>query len=183
MKQKRESTLLLFFVLIIFLGGILAGVLVVQQPQDIRKRADTTPTPQVTTPPLTLDPFTNDKKETSPTFTITGTSSPYTQITLEIPQDNVFVNLTTDENGAWRFIITKSLTKGPKELKVTATGADGGMTTYSESFTVVSKGFPSWIWLILGLILAIAAFIIIRRRTNEPPPTILESQETTLPST
>lgn len=141
------------------------------------------PTPFPSTPkstPITLlvRAFTNSKKEAPPTFTLSGSTSPNTQISIEILPDGVFGTAVADENGQWRYIITKKLTPGKKELRVTATDVKGVSSTYNESFTVAGGGFGTWAWTILGLAIAIVIFVIIRRRMSEPPPYTLSSEGT-----
>ena len=123
-------------------------------------------------PSLIVNPFTNANREAPQTFTLTGSSSPNAQITIEISPDGIFGTATADETGAWRYILTQKLTPGTKELRVTATDINGLTTTYTETFTVKGGGLGAWIWTILGLVAAILVFIIIRRRMNQPPPYI-----------
>ena len=133
-----------------------------------------TPTPFIASEPptLTVTSFTNSKKESPSSFTISGSSSPNAQITIEISPDGIFGTATADENGQWRYIITQKLTPGAKQLRVTATDINGVSTTYTDDFTVAKGGLGAWIWIILGLTTAIGIFIIIRRRMNPPPPYI-----------
>ena len=188
MKKLLKKEYWLFVALLILGMGLVAGVFVTQQQQDIRNRAvgfrpTVTPTRRPTTipaatasptlaptpfvspqpPTLTVIPFANDKKEAPVSFTITGSSSPNAQITIEISPDGIFGTATADENGQWRYIITQTLTPGAKQLRVTATDIYGITTTYTEDFTVARGGIGARIWTILGLIAAIVVFIIILR--------------------
>lgn len=194
MRKLLKKEYWLFITLLILGMGLVAGVFVTQQQQDIRNRAapmrrptvtptrgvTSTVTPSVTTalsPTVTptpfapsepstqiVNPFTNDKKEAPSTFTLTGTSSPNAQITIEISPDGFFGTATADENGQWRYIITQKLIPGAKQLRVTATDIKGISTMYTQDFTVPRGVIGAWIRTIVGLIAAIGVCIIIRRR-------------------
>lgn len=127
-----------------------------------------TPTPAIINPSLTVKPFTDKTGMTSQKFTITGTTDPSAEVSIKIEPDALSQSTTADAKGEWRYIMTKSLTNGTKELTVTATNPDGGETQVKQTFTVKASG--SFFSLFLGFLLLAAlggaGFVIYQKQMN-----------------
>ena len=142
-------------------------------PTGIRLDALPTPIPSPTAAPvnpsLTIKPFTDTTGKAPQKFTLTGTSDPFTEITIQFNPDAVGQTTTADAKGDWRYILTKSLSTGNKELTVTARSADGGETQVKQSFSV--KATKSFFSLFVGfLFLALiggVGFFIYQRQMND----------------
>jgi len=87
-------------------------------------------------PSLTIDPFYNAKKQTSPMISLSGTTNADAELTITITPDNVMTTTTADSMGNWSYMIPKKLNNGTKQLTVIARVASGGQTTKTETFTV-----------------------------------------------
>jgi uncharacterized protein YneF (UPF0154 family) len=127
------------------------------------------PTPAPINPSLSVKPFTDSKGVAPQKFTLTGTSDPFTEIDVRFDPDSLGQTTTADAKGDWRYIVTKQLTTGNKELTVTARSSDGGETQVKQSFSVKSgSSFPS---LFLGfLFLAIiggVGYFIYQKQMND----------------
>jgi hypothetical protein len=127
-------------------------------PTGLRLDALPTPIPSTTpvpiNPPLSIKPFTDTTGKAPQKFTLTGTSDPFTEIVIQFNPDAVGQTTTTDAKGIWRYILTKPLTLGNKDLTVTARAVSGGETQVKQSFTVKSGG--SFFSLFLGFFILAA---------------------------
>lgn len=128
-----------------------------------------TPTPIPINPALTIKPFTDTTGKAPQKFTLMGTSDPNADIDIRFDPDAVGQVTTADAKGEWRYILTKSLTPGNKQLTVTATTAEGGQTQLKQSFTVKSGG--SFFSLFLGFLFLAAiggiGFFIYQKQMND----------------
>jgi len=93
--------------------------------------------PKTAAPILTIYPFYNAKKQTNPTFTLSGTSDPDAELNLSIFPDGVAASVIADSLGYWQYALPKSLTNGEKQLTVVARSQNGGQMTKTETFTIV----------------------------------------------
>lgn len=109
------------------------------------------PTPVPINPALTIKPFTDSTGKAPQKFTLTGTSDPFTEITIQFNPDAVGQTTTSDAKGNWRYIVTKPLAMGNKELTVTARAGSGGETQVKQSFSV--KGGSSFFSLFIGFLI------------------------------
>lgn len=142
-------------------------------PTGLRLNALPTPIPSPTSvpinPPLSIKPFTDTTGKAPQKFTLTGTSDPFTEIIIQFNPDAVGQTTTTDAKGDFRYILTKPLTLGNKDLTVTARAVSGGETQVKQSFTVKSGGsFSSlfWAFFILAAIGGIG-FFIYKKQMND----------------
>jgi len=88
-------------------------------------------------PILTIFPFYNAKKQTNPTFLLTGTSDPDADLSLTIFPDGVTAMVKADALGNWQYPVLKKLTNGEKQLTAVARSQSGGQMTKTEAFMVV----------------------------------------------
>ena len=147
-----------------------------------------TPTPIPINPLLTVKSFTDSAGKAPPKFTLSGTSDPATEIVIQFNPDAVGQTTTSDSKGAWRYILTKSLTTGNKELTVTARNPSGGETQIKQSFTVKTSGggFSSLFigFLFLALIGGVGFFIYQKQMSDQSslfsqfPPVVSEPEKT-----
>jgi len=113
-----------------------------------------TPTPTLApvNPLLSVMPFTDFTGVVGSTFTLVGTSDPYAEVTIQFEPDGIGTITTADKDGAWRHILTTPLSKGTKQLTITARTIAGGKTEIKQSFTVKSGG-SSFSSILVGLFL------------------------------
>ena len=128
------------------------------------------PTPVPINPPLSIKPFTDTTGKAPQKFTLTGTSDPFTEIVIQFNPDAVGQTTTTDAKGNFRYILTKPLTLGNKDLTVTARAVSGGETQVKQAFTVKSGGsfFSLFIgFFILAVIGGIGLFIYKKQMNDQ----------------
>jgi len=130
-----------------------------------------TPTPTIApiNPSLVIKPFTDKTGKAPQKFTLTGTSDPFADIDIRFDPDSLGQTTTADAKGSWRYILTKSLSTGNKELTVTARTSDGGETQVKQSFTV--KGGKSFFSLFIGFFILACiggiGFFIYQKQMND----------------
>ena len=127
------------------------------------------PTPVPINPPLTIKSFTDRSGKAPQKFTLSGTSDPFTEIDIQFSPDSVGQTTTADAKGAWRYILTKSLSTGNKELTVTARASDGGETQVKQSFTVKSGGsfFSLFVGFLFLALIGGVGFFIYQKQMND----------------
>ncbi len=96
------------------------------------------PTSAPVPPEITVEAFTGSNKKAPATFTLTGTATPYSVLDIFITPDGITGQVQADSQAGWRYILTKKLSPGKKDLKIIATSPTGGTNTYVDSFTVSS---------------------------------------------
>ena len=166
-------------------------------PTGLRLNAFPTPSPIPgpipVNPILTVKPVTDSTGKAPSKFTLSGTSDPFTEIDIRFDPDSIGQTTSADAKGDWRYILTKALTTGKKDLTVTARSADGGETQVKQSFTV--KGGSSFFSLFLGFLILAAiggiGFYIYQKQMKDqsslfsqfPPftPSTEETESTTSP--
>jgi len=128
-----------------------------------------TPTPIPINPRLEIKPFTDSTGKAPQKFTVSGISDPYTEIEIRFDPDAIGQTTTADEKGNWRYILTKSLTTGNKELTVNARGVSGGETQIKQSFTVKSgrSFFSLFIGFFMLALIGGIGFFIYQKQMND----------------
>lgn len=109
---------------------------------------------------LTVGTFTDAKRQTTQTPTISGISEPDAKVTVTVYPDGIGGEVYADKTGKWSFTFTKKLNPGQKNLLVVATKPDG-QAQASQQFTVVgSSGSGNGIfgWILLLMILSAVGF-------------------------
>jgi len=112
------------------------------------------PTVSPESPVLSVNTFTNNKNETTPQFTLSGKATPYSEISIQIPESSVLGTTLTDGNGNWRYILTKQLNTGKNTLILRAKTSEGLSSDLKQEFTVVAKGTSPILW-IIGIFIVI----------------------------
>lgn len=129
-------------------ASMLAFTPVIQSPTPtplgfrINAMPNFTPTPTLApvNPLLSVMPFTDLTGVAGSTFTLSGTSDPYAEVTIQFEPDGIGTITTAGKDGAWRYILTTQLSKGTKQLTVTARTVAGGKTEIKQSFTIKNSG-------------------------------------------
>lgn len=93
------------------------------------------------------------------TFTVKGTATPYTTVDIAIGAE-LYYTTTADAKGNWRYIITKPLSEGKKELIVSARNVSGVSTEYKQAFQV-RKSSLSWLLITLLVLTAIGGLVYV----------------------
>jgi len=136
-----------------------------------------TPTPSLppTEPSLSIDTFANPSGQTGTTFTVTGKTDPYAVVDIAITPGGPTFTTTADAEGKWRYIVTKALSTGKKEITVTATNASGGKKVSTIAFTVKgSFPFGRIVLVVAVILLGGIGYIVYRQQMADqmplPPP-------------
>jgi len=124
-------------------------------------------------PILTVNAFYNAKKQTNPTFVLTGTSNPEAQLEISIFPDGVIGSVKADSMGNWQYSQTQSLKNGEKQLTIIAKAQSGGQMTKTDTFSVMGAfQFPFAAIVFSGILIFAASgyFWFMSKKDKKTPP-------------